>query len=100
MRYPGRSRRFDREGDSGAWYGGRPRIGTYLLINLYGPFGAGRINRNAWTWKKRRRATQGSGARRNLPCTRDAPGETEPKDSFESFWGRAEGFECVFYRAF
>lgn len=58
MRYPGRSRRFDREGDSGAWYGGRPRIGTYLLINLYGPFGAGRINRNARTWKKRRRATE------------------------------------------
>lgn len=98
MRYPGRSRRFDREGDSGAWYGGRPRIGTYLLINLYGPFGAGRINRNARTWKKRRRATEAEQG--ETPRVRDAPGETEPKDSFESFWGRAEGFECVFYRAF
>lgn len=26
---------FDGERDSGTSYGGRPRIGTYLLINLY-----------------------------------------------------------------
>lgn len=93
MRYPGRSR-FDREGDSGAWYGGRPRIGTYLLINLYRLFGAGRINRNARTWGKK-----GDERRKR--------NETEARVRVEGFvrgtnvWGRAEGFESkVFYRAF
>ena len=52
MRYPRRST-FDRERDSGTSYGGRPRIGTYLLINLYRLFRTARTNRNTDVEKRR-----------------------------------------------
>lgn len=56
MRYPRRST-FDRERDSGTSYGGRPRIGTYLLINLYRLLRAARTNRNSH--EERREETAG-----------------------------------------
>lgn len=41
----------------------------------------------------------GRAERRNRPCTRDAPAETEPKDSFELFWGRARKVSSAFFIA-
>lgn len=61
MRYPGRSR-LDREGDSGAWYGGRARIGTYLLINLYGLVLIERVEKGGKETEAEQGETRGDGA--------------------------------------